>query len=223
MSLHNLLLHWLFLSLLPQLTSNSFISSSVDGDGSMRAVPNISMLLLIPWVSLRGSLPVVVNVRGAVGLLHRLDGIVLAVAAHDVGKLVRVGLAVHRVGKALAVASLIHLRSRPIALHATHTPNAHLNPANRSLLNTASLWLPHHTNSIIVDIGTAYSNGRVAEALVGATVVYPVLVGVGCMWMVTTRAHWHFRNKFVRFLYWVSSRLASTVNAIGNWNIFEQL
>ena len=91
-------------------------------------------------------------------MLGRLDGVVLAVAAHDVGQFVRVGFTVHRIGKALAVAGLIHRRSRPVALHATNATNAHLNASDRALLDAASLRLAHHADSIIVGIGTAYSN-----------------------------------------------------------------
>lgn len=66
------------------------------------------VLLPAPGLIPACSLPVIINVRGAVGLLDRLDGVVLAVAAHNVGQLVRVGFPVHRVGKALAVAGLVH-------------------------------------------------------------------------------------------------------------------
>lgn len=93
-----------------------------------------------------------------------------------------------------------------------------MNASDGALLDATSLRLAHHADSIIVGVGAAYSNRRASETLVGAAVVYPVLVCVGCVRMVTAGAHWHsvLRNMKVRSVSRASSRLPCTVYSISS-------
>ena len=158
-------------------SSNSFISvgrhtrSLLDltnrtlylGKAVLRGRYLVLALLRWYWLLTTFSFSVVINIWGARRLLDWLARVIFAIAASNMGQLIRVCLPMHGIWEALSVARLIHRGPRAAARHATNSANAHGDASNWSLLNASSLWSDHINAAIvIVSSCTGYTNRRAA-------------------------------------------------------------